>query len=230
MAGVNNIVFGDSIPFGVGVSNVADSWPRLLAALLGVRVDVNAQPGENLQKLFGTNSLTNLLFEPTSEQLASQPVFEIWNPNEYNKLIVEAVINDARLNGQDQYNNISTFKAAYYRILNEFNRKGCPDSSIVLMNCGIDLTADQETNDRIAAFNAVYPVMKSERPGLQIIDLHTFMASLPEPKSQWFADGLHPNESLTPLIAQFMYNELTKIVTPTPHPELFVKHGRFTIN
>lgn len=225
MAGVNYLIFGNSIVAGVGVSNINDSFPRVLANMLGVTVNINAQPGENLQKLFGTNSLTNLLFEPTPEQLANQPVPDTFDSSFYKKWIIEVVINDARLNGQDEYNNNTTFKAAYIRILNEFNLRGCPDSCIVMANCGIYLNADQETNDRITAFNGVINEIKIERPNIQVIDIHSELMSLPEPKSQYFSDGLHPNEQGAQIIANFYYDELT---TPIPI-KMMVKHGNFII-
>lgn len=220
-------ICGDSIPYGVGVQNISDSWPNLLAVLLGVAVTVNAQPGENLQKLFGTNSLTNLLFEPTPEQLANQPIFETWNSTEYEKLLIEPIINDARLNGQDEFNNATTLKAAYIKILNEFNRKGCPDSSIILMDCGVDLGADQETNNRIITFNNVIYQLQTERPLLGVIPVNAFLTALPEPQTQFYADDLHYNEMLTPRFTQFVYDFLMNSV---PVPPLVIKQGRFLTN
>lgn len=187
-------IYGDSISVGAGASNNNNAYYSIYEDITGLQIHTMSQYSrtvqEGLQQFNLTNSLENLIFNPTSDQLLYSPVLTYSGNTNYKYLFFRLGVNDI-LQKVGTISTKDTFKETYKECLNEFLLKGWPRNRIKLINIGSYLGNIGEIQQALITYNqAVFEI--GNEMGFQVVDLHTLDTQ--NNPSSLYADDVHPND------------------------------------
>jgi len=223
------LIHGDSITQGSNATTPQLAYPALLGGILGIDILTNASSGRTVQESVlswnATNSLENVIYNPTIAQQLYNPIIEY--DSIFDFLLFRLGVNDC-LQKPGSSTSVMTFKDTYKRCLKFFINSGWPANIIHLVNIGSYLGWTDEVKDAVIVYNTAISELCLEL-GLTLIDLNSFDKQ--HVIAELYSDDVHPNNLGHMEHAQFIASELQKEVNPpSGNQTLYIKHGRFTIS
>lgn len=203
--GTRVAIYGDSITSNAGASNEANGYPAVYQGLTKLQVRTMSHYGRTVQEaatVVPKNSLENVIFSPTPEQVLYNPVFAY--DADYKYLMIRTAVNDA-LQKPNSLTNATTFRNKYIQCLDRFIELGWPLNKLKLINIGTYHGSNQVVADAVLEYNLVIKQIGTEK-NIQVIDIHAF--DLTNGNLSLYADEVHPNDLGHLKHAQYLANLL----------------------
>ena len=206
LSGSKVIIHGDSITADAGASDHNHAYYMIYQTATGYPVTTMAQYSRTVQEAVqswnATNSLYNVVFDPTPDQELYNPLIP-YDPT-YRYLMFRLGINDC-LQKPSSSTNVTTFKDTYKECLQAFLDLGWPKNKIKLINISSYLGADAEVIQACIDYRSAIEEIGEEME-FQVLNLQPLDAANNPP--DLYADLVHPNDAGHLLHGNYLISQL----------------------
>lgn len=210
-SGDRYFLVGDSITAGAGASNPSLAYPPMLESISGRPVRTSATYGrsvqESVQPWNATNSLYNILFNPTQNQ-STYDLIPVYDPT-IRYLLIRLGVNDI-IQQSGSATNVGTFKTTYRTCLNYImNTLNYPASKIGFIGIGHNFTYPT----LIPSYNNAISELSNEIGALGVCDIFNadiaYCTANGVTLQSIYSDDVHPND-----IGHNLHAETVKLKYP----------------
>lgn len=199
--------YGDSITSGASATSSELAYPAVYESITGMYMRTMSAYSRTVQEAVqpwnATNSLYNVMFNPTSDQAQYNPTLPFDPTIKY--IGSQLGVNDA-LQQPGTNTNAQTFKTAYLQCWNRLLELGWPKNRLKIANIIAYLGTNQQVKQNVIEYNLVIGQISQEL-GIELIDVNAFVHSFSD-MSAMFSDDVHLTNLGHARLGQFWASKL----------------------